>query len=198
MIITITNLKGGTGKTTTAIGLAHAISKKSKLVFLDMDKQQTGLNWSQSIQNNKWTSFGSPNEITKKELDILTKNNTSVIIDTPPGNLQSIISAIKVADVLVIPVQPTGADISQLEEIINLASQAMMLKKIPVFFLLSRVIKNTIAQKEIRKLLLNESLKVLNTEIFQSQDLAMSYGHELLNIEPYRKIAKEIGVKYDK
>lgn len=115
MIIAVGTGKGGTGKTTTAVGLATywAEIEKRDVLLIDIDKQDAGsADWWLNIANpahTKWT------KTTGKRLaaNIHQLNVDIVIIDTPPRlNEHDLPTAIKLADLSLITAEPSTADIA--------------------------------------------------------------------------------------
>lgn len=53
MIITLASLKGGSGKTSLAVHLSHAISlEKKKVLLVDADPQASAQNWAAARRLN--------------------------------------------------------------------------------------------------------------------------------------------------
>ena len=114
-IISIINLKGGTGKTTTAIYMATTIHEMGRQVaVIDADNEQSALNWAQGGL--------LPFEVLPMDKDQLGKQARAqaeqgrmVFIDCAPNNRDTLYAAALVADKIIIPVAPTGHDVNRLE-----------------------------------------------------------------------------------
>ncbi len=48
MRVTVLNLKGGTGKTTTAVYLAGGLARNGRTLLIDADPQRSALSWSEA------------------------------------------------------------------------------------------------------------------------------------------------------
>jgi chromosome partitioning protein len=100
MVITLCNGKGGSGKTTAAVLLAHALAEAGKRVALhDLDPQRTATNWLREC--------GKSIKVAKYESG---KQYDAVFIDTPP-RLESLPAALASCSVAVIVCSPSPADL---------------------------------------------------------------------------------------
>jgi len=116
-VITVASQKGGTGKSTLACHLAIAFAKlKKKVALIDTDPQQTITNWYTIRQRANSNNFYNiefaissgwkvNNEILKlKDVDL-------IIIDSPPHMETETKAAIRSADFVLIPCQPSPNDV---------------------------------------------------------------------------------------
>ena len=148
MIISMINLKGGVGKTTSTIGLATAAVRDGKDVRVyDTDPQSSASLWAMVADDN-----GDPLPFTVESANIATVRTmgrkmkgdpeTWVFIDCPPnGNVAD--EAMKAADIVVIPTTPSPADIVKTFDTAETVSERGIFYAI----LLNRVAKNTLALK---------------------------------------------------
>ena len=118
MIISMVNTKGGTAKTTSAIYLAAAYSKRGdKVVMLDLDKQGSATDWADRAAES---GDPLPFRVEVANMKRLTKYTAGegqvVIIDTPPGDGQVIDAAIAAWDFVILPTQATGLDTARVWE----------------------------------------------------------------------------------
>ena len=144
MIIGIVNVKGGVGKTTTAIHLATAIAaKREAVVVLDADDQHSSLAWAQNAIKR-----GSPlpfevHAVEFRDLQdtaqALEKDGKVVVIDSPP-NLKDINMAVAaVSSIVVLPVSPSGVELDRLVETLAIVRLVERMRgSLPVGVLLTK------------------------------------------------------------
>ena len=172
MFVSFLNQKGGTGKTTLSISVAHALVEKGKKVILvDADPQGSARDWAASRPEDQEPLFpgvGLDRPVIHKELPALAKDYDFAIIDGPPRVSELARSAILASDLVVIPVQPSPYDIWAADEIIKLISEASVFKEnIKCVFVINRKITNTVIGRDVKEALEQYGLQTLETEIFQ-------------------------------
>ena len=106
MIISVINLKGGSGKTTTAMALATAAARHNRNVsVLDTDPQGDATTWAGDAEDAGETlpfTVDSANIGKLKRLRKTMADDELVIIDCPPaGNVVDV--ACDVADFVIVP-----------------------------------------------------------------------------------------------
>ncbi|WP_428486996.1 ParA family partition ATPase [Rhodopila sp.] len=138
IVITVAQQKGGTGKTTLAANLAAALAPSRKVVLLDIDPQRSLTRWHQ-LRPDKAAPLTFSNvsgwRLTA-ELDRLKRAHDVVLIDSPPQIDTDARLAIRAADLVLIPVQPSPPDIWAAEGTLNLAAaekrrSAVVLNRLP-------------------------------------------------------------------
>lgn len=115
MIVALVNLKGGVGKTTSAVYFATVAKKRGENpVVLDADNERSALEWAAAGE--------LPFEVLEAERDrlarqarALEKEGRTVIIDAPPNNREILWAASAVASRVVVPLAPTGVDVNRLK-----------------------------------------------------------------------------------
>lgn len=118
MIISMVNTKGGTAKTTSAIYLATAYSRRgNNVVMLDLDKQGSASDWAdRAAENGDALPFAVEVVNMKRLARYAGIADQIVIVDTPPGDGQIIDASISVSDFIILPTQATGLDTARVWE----------------------------------------------------------------------------------
>src|ERR671917_1246964 len=145
--IAIVNQKGGTGKTTLATNVARGLQLEgSRVLLVDSDPQGTARDWRQASEiDNMLSVVGVDRPLSlERDLPDITQVFDWIVIDGAANlkNQALTVNAVKVADVVLIPVQPSAADIwgsSDLVELIQ-ARQAVTEGKPQAAFVVSRQI----------------------------------------------------------
>jgi len=198
MIISVLSQKGGSGKTTLALGLAAAFAKKGNAVLLvDADEQGSSLTWAEVRQSEPlFTCVGIPKPTLHKELPSLSKNYDVVLVDGAPRVSSVARSAIAASDMVIVPVQPSPMDVWAANEIVELINEAKPLnEKMDAAFVINRKITNTAIGNDVSKALAEyEGLSVLKSAIHQRVSFpeAAAQGLSIFEYEPKGKAASEI------
>jgi len=128
-IVTIAQQKGGAGKSTLAIQLAVAWSQMGYSVALvDIDPQGSVYTWDQvryEVYGDDMPDSPSVRAITgwrtAAEVDRLKRDFDIVVVDSPPHAETESKIAIRSADLVLIPCQPSPIDLWATKPIIDLA-----------------------------------------------------------------------------
>ena len=119
-IITVTNFKGGSGKTTTSAYLAHAFAANGRsVVVVDADPQGSALRWSEQGEWSIPTLALPVKDLHKRLAGIVSASTDIVVIDTPPLEDQAgiVSSALRIADVAIVSMAPTMGEYERLPEV---------------------------------------------------------------------------------
>lgn len=113
MNVVVSNLKGGVGKTTTAVYLAAAAVEKGHdpVVLVDADRQASSAEWLEERPVEGVTTVEAPSERTLTRA--MSSHDGLGIVDTPPGDERLVQSALNSADAVVIPTRAGGVEFSR-------------------------------------------------------------------------------------
>lgn len=115
MIYVVANLKGGVGKTTTAVYLAAAAARAGGPVLLvDADPQASAAEWLEQSPLAGVQLVEAPSERLVGRAATLGEGAT-VIVDTPPGSERIVRAALATADAAVIPTRAGGVEVSRVQ-----------------------------------------------------------------------------------
>lgn len=177
MIISLINLKGGVGKTTSCIALATAAARDGKdVTVLDADPQGSATFWADSAEDNgKALPFGvdAANPATVKRAAKRFKGDPDrwVFIDCPPSG--AILDAAQEAsDFVVVPTGTGNADLVKTAETVR----TMEANGRPYAVLLTRVLTNTNGFKAAQENLVAGDISFFETAIRQREDLKGYFG----------------------
>src|ERR1700735_4589653 len=111
MNIVVSNLKGGVGKSTTAVYLAAAAASRGydPVLLIDADRQASTAEWFEQRPIDGVTLVEAPSERTVARA--MARNDGLGVIDTPPGDQRIVEAALAAADAVVVPTRAGGVEI---------------------------------------------------------------------------------------
>jgi chromosome partitioning protein len=124
--------KGGSGKTTTAVGLAvEGVTAGLSVVVVDLDNQTTATKWSDRREDKERPAVVSCQAARLRQvLDAAAGQGAQlVIIDTPGKASEEAIAAAKAAERVLIPMQPHLFDLETLDTVETILGLAGKSKK---------------------------------------------------------------------
>lgn len=129
-VICLLNQKGGVGKTTLALNLAASFALAGdSVLYVDADPQSTALDWSSIRQQPPLFNVVSiPRNTLHTQLPTLGAGYSWIFIDGPPLAGDVAKSAILASDLIIVPLQPSGADKWSTEKILTLIDEARFYK----------------------------------------------------------------------
>ncbi len=199
MIISICNIKGGVGKTTTAINLAYVFSKNKKVLIYDMDKQKACGYFFDCFVEKKIMPTNNKNIdiLIHKKFKKIT-NYDIIIIDTPAGLNKATKEAIKNSDITIVPVLPNILSLRTFNEMVDKGFENL------------KILLNGFEKKPLHKKIVELILKLPKKQYFKTY-IPKSDHIEIMTLEKksiielmptsniskaYKKIAQEIMNSY--
>jgi len=171
-VIAILNPKGGCGKTTLSTNFSQSLHERGKSVLVvDSDPQGSARDWHASTEDNPLplVALDRPNNM--KTLGSISKSYDYVVIDGAAKLEDMMAAAIKAADMILIPVQPSPYDLWAASDLVDFikARQEVTDGKPSASFVITRAIKGTKLGKEIGQALEEYDLSLFKNQIVQRQ-----------------------------
>ena len=206
--LALANLKPGTGKTTSAVWLAHVFTQVGNRVLLvDADPSGSALEWSDLAALDPRVSpreafpfrlVALPSRELHRRLPEIARDDDVVIIDTPQIEDHAAIarSALRYADEIVIPCAPTPIEINrttpvrdEIAEVESLRDQAPRSA-----ILLNRCITRAHSTADARQALQGLGFDVLATAVPRLETYAQSFGMAVpdVGLDVWRQVARDL------
>jgi len=195
-VIAVLNQKGGSGKTTIATHLARALQLAGADVLLvDSDPQGSARDWAAVRKDQPLTVVGIDRPTIDRDVKAIGRRDF-VVIDGAPQAADLAVSAIKAADFVLIPVQPSPYDIWATADLVELVKQRIEVTdgRLQAAFVVSRAIKGTRIGGEVAEALAGYELPILESRITQrvSYPGTAAAGTTVLESEPEGDAAREV------
>lgn len=195
MIITLASLKGGSGKTSLAVHLAHAIAlSKRRVLLVDADPQASASTWAAAREDRPpFSVVGVARDTLHRELPDLMTGYDHGLIDTPPRTSKLVGAALISSDLVLIPVQPSSYDVWAAAETVELVGQTQAIKpELKAAFIINRVIGRSVIGRDVLAALKDYPFPVLGTGIAQRVAIAEAAGgYTVIEAAPTGAAAKE-------
>lgn len=190
-IITIAQQKGGVGKTTITAHLAVEFANMNlRVAVIDVDPQSSLTMWHQIREKNLGETgihfISTTGWRISSEISRLKEDYDIIIIDSPPHTDTEAKTAIRAADLVIIPLQPSPTDFWATEATINIARK----ENKEFVCLLNRVSNNSRLARDIAVGLPNLLERTISNRVgFAS---ALLEGKCVTETEPKSNSADEI------
>lgn len=178
MFIAFTNTKGGVGKSTLSCHLAiWLFDRGHRVALLDTDPQGTSSEWMRRAEPKITVRATSDSDEIRTARDELMAEHEFVIADAPGEEGEAANAVTMLADLAVLPLQPTKPDVRALKDAlktIRLAHAVTQGKRPDTVLVLNCVRKKSLRTTALRKQLHNLGMRVADSEIRRLDALADS------------------------
>ncbi|MCB1740538.1 MAG: ParA family protein [Gammaproteobacteria bacterium] len=189
-IVTVAQQKGGSGKTTVSAHLAVAWSLRPdcRVAILDVDPQGSLGEWYERREQRLGEDHTGLTFRTasgwgaRRESRALARDHDLVVVDTPPHADSDARNAMELATLVVVPVQPTPADLWATDATLLLAEK----ERIPALLVLNRVPPRARLTEEIEAVLGQARAPLTRSRLGNRVAFAQSLGAGATVLETHR------------
>lgn len=196
MKIAVVNLKGGTAKSTSAMFLAAALSRRGRTLVVDCDPQGSALTWAEAAEEDGgemgFNVVSIPTRDVKKRVDRLAGDYEYVVLDTPPTDLDIVRAALHAADVALVAISPSDMDINRFRPTLELVAEVESLSDLDYRVLLTMVRRISREGRDARVAMESLDLPVLKTEIPFLSVYRSAFGETIEDLGDYGRVADEL------
>ncbi|MCE7733208.1 ParA family partition ATPase [Vibrio campbellii] len=196
-IIAVLNPKGGAGKTTIALHLSRELKEHGSVLMVDSDPQGSARDWAEQGGGNSFPIVGVDRAgALKSTIQQIAPSYDWVVIDGAAKLEEMAAHAVSIAELIIIPVQPSPLDLWACEALVSHIKQRQIITDgIPTAaFQISRAKKGTTLAKDVRKVVAEYELPLLDGNIHDRTVFAksLSDGSTAIDVEPNGAAAFEI------
>jgi chromosome partitioning protein len=196
MRLALVSSKGGTGKTTSAVSLAMVAHRLGRTLAVDCDPQGSLMSWSEEAAAKgsplPFTVVGMPTRDVHVRLADLGSGYDHVVVDTPPGDLGIIRSAILASAIVLVPVSPTGLDLNRIRPTFEVLEEIGVSHPVQVGVLLTKVRRGTRSARAARDSLADLGYPAMKTEIPLAEHFAAAFGSVPAIVGEYWELLAEL------
>lgn len=179
--ISLVNLKPGTGKTTSAVWLAHAFHARGlRVLLVDADPAASALRWSDLADGFPFRVAGLPVKDLHRRIPDVAGGMDVTIVDVPQIEDHAGIarSAMRWARELILPVAPAGVELDRMAPIRGEIDdiEAVRADDARSSVLLNRVVSGASSGAMARRVLTAQGHGVLSTTVPRLELYAQSFG----------------------
>lgn len=188
--LAVLSLKGGVGKTTTAVYLAAVAHAAGRAVcLLDADPERSACRWAAHATLPFGVTAAEPERLAR-QLKAAGQAQL-VIIDTPPNSRELLLRAGSLVDTVIVPVAPSGLEIDRLRPTLELLADLQAQREdLDVAIVLTRYNPRRRLAREAQEAL--AGLPVLAARIRELEAYKAAFGSVPGPLDDYRAVWEEL------
>ena len=198
-VLAVLNPKGGTGKTTIAVNVGGCLHKRGhKVLIVDSDPQGTARDWyaAQPDDIGLPSVIGIDRPTLHKNVRSMTEDYDYIVIDGAARLEKIAVSAVRAADMVIIPLRHSGFDLWAIEALVEtIQVRQMATQGIPrAAFVISSQVQGTRLARSMEEALTPFDFPVLASRTTQRVAYATAggLGVTVLDLDGADKAAAEI------
>jgi chromosome partitioning protein len=195
-VVSLVSRKGGVGKTSISINIATAaFLKKKEVALVDLDPQCSAAKWGDSREAEYPAVISCQAPRLENVLEAAKENDVDlVVIDSAPHSESATLAAIRAADLILIPCQPSILDLRAIADTIDLVNLA---KKTATVVLNAVPTRGSLGD-EAAEAVKEYKIPVAPVRIFERTAFirCLSAGLSVVEYEPKGKAAEEVWQLY--
>lgn len=199
-IISVIQVKGGTGRSTVSTNLAGELAKKGKTVLIDCDQPQaTSTSWyavrsQQGLTQDLLGGLQADTASSHQELVAKVEQHAKadyIVLDGPPRLAELTRAILILADANIVPVGASTAEIWATSDLVELVKEAKAIRPIVARMLWTRYRANTKLAQELAELASKElGLAAMETVLGMRVAYMVALGEGLTVAETTDRTAK--------
>jgi len=201
MLTVVGNLKGGTGKSTVAFNLAVWLAHdKAGVMAFDLDPQCTLLDVCEVREEDGFDPRFEVSDDVDQLIELASdkKRKQPIIVDMSASNMEAMKTAISLADRVLVPVQPSQADIWSTQRFLKIVADTVNPdNKTEILGFINRAdthrgIRETDEAEQALQML--QGVQALGTRLYQRTAYRRSFSEGLgvFELDPMGKASKEM------
>jgi chromosome partitioning protein len=156
------------------------LHRLGRTLAVDCDPQGSLMNWSEEAAERGTSLPFTVVSLATRDVHIrladLGAGYEHVVVDTPPGDLGIIRSAILASRIILVPVSPSGLDLNRIRPTFEVLEEIAISHPVEVGVLLTKVRRGTRSARAARGILAEHGHTAMRTEIPLAEHFAAAFG----------------------
>lgn len=198
MILGIINQKGGVGKTTISLNVAHQLAMSgARVLLIDADRQRSAAQWAERRGDTPppFTLVEMARDNMARDALQMAPDYDHVVIDGPRDAEKITRAVIVASEIVVLPIEPSAFSTDAAKTTLSQVEECQVIKPaLKCGIVVSRKISGTVIGNEFRDIAAEFGMPVFQTEIVSrvAHAEAATLAQTIFEYQPHGDAAKEI------